>query len=74
MERLGNDSLYLGDYVRGKREGQGEFYCKEMTYKGRWKNDLFHGFGHWYLNPNQNELEVNLIKSRYLGYFKKGKR
>lgn len=43
---IGFEGIYIGEQVRGKREGYGRYLCSmDMMYKGKWKNDVPHGHG-----------------------------
>jgi hypothetical protein len=41
-----NDYTYIGDFVGGRREGQGQLsWSNGDVYKGEWRFDLYHGRG-----------------------------
>lgn len=39
---------YEGDFVEGKKTGQGTFQCEGSTYTGEFINSMFHGKGQYY--------------------------
>lgn len=40
-----NGDKYTGDFIKGKKNGQGEYFCQDdgTTYKGFWENDKRQG-------------------------------
>lgn len=58
-------SIYVGDVVNGRREGQGDEFVQDGTvYKGQWKDNQRHG---------QGSLEDN-NKGTFVGAFHHGKK
>ena len=43
-----DDSLYVGYFVNGKKEGKGVFTSKNEVYNGKFKDDYYHGKGEQY--------------------------
>lgn len=57
--------IYIGQYVRGKRNGNGVYYFPDGSrYEGEWANDAMDGFGQMSYPDG----------SRYSGGWKGGKR
>ena len=44
-EEFANGTLYMGNYVKGKRQGTGYLKTKRFEYKGNFENDKFDDFG-----------------------------
>ena len=53
---------YIGSYENNLRHGEGteRLLDTELTYSGRWSNDLFHGFGRFFVGNNKIKYEVAL--------------
>ena len=54
-----NRWLYHGEYVNGKREGQGHRLYTNAYYSGSWKNDLKNGFGAMTYMPPESGVPVD---------------
>ena len=42
---VGPTSLYVGDFVAGKKQGKGRIITESFWYEGEWLSDYFHGRG-----------------------------
>jgi hypothetical protein len=43
-----NGSIYIGDFIKGIKEGKGKEETNEQVYEGDYKNDKKDGFGKVY--------------------------
>jgi len=71
-------SLYEGDLVNGKKEGNGTFWCKGRDrYQGQWKNDEMNGIGafyHYFGGRYWGEWANNKFHGSGTYYFTSGKK
>ena len=77
---------YEGDFVDGKKTGQGTFTCEGSTYSGEFIDGMFHGTGQYYFSDTgkiyKGQFEENQPcgmgemtwpdQSKYIGEFKEG--
>jgi hypothetical protein len=61
-----NDYTYVGDFVGGRREGQGQLsWSNGDVYKGEWRFDLYHGRGVFTLAKKGEIFEGVFAQGQY---------
>ena len=66
-----NNDVYVGHYERGSRSGQGKMhFANGDLYAGTWKNDLFDGFGRYFVHATGQALEGHFVQGKKEGKFK----
>ena len=58
-----NNKRYIGEWIRGKKNGQGKLYEKNKVFEGYWSENKKHGFG---ITQSKNVI--------YQGIYKNGKK
>lgn len=71
-KKYGCCTTYTGDFIDGKREGEGTLESSTMFYKGTFKNDKFEGNGSLKLFKVKQRNSSLTTDQVYEGYFKNG--
>lgn len=59
-------SMFDGNFVEDHKEGYGEYFTKEVTYKGEWQNGLKNGKGTLYF-PNGDRVSTTFKNDKKHG-------
>ena len=62
-----NNSIYIGDFMNGLKEGKGNEETKEHIYEGNFKNDKKNGYGNLYYKELKDHYEGNFLDNQITG-------
>jgi len=62
-----NNSIYIGDFINGLKEGKGNEETKEHIYEGNFKNDKKNGYGKLYYKELKDHYEGNFLDNQITG-------